>query len=464
MRGADRLIAALEREGVDCVFGLPGGASLPIHDALHDSAIRHVLVRHEAGAGHAAEGYAKASGRVGVALVTSGPGATNLVDADRRRAHGLGPDRVHQRPGAQRPAGHERLPGDRRARHDAADRQALDRGRAPRRRRARRSTRRSTSPARGGRGRCSSTSRATMRAPRPARAPARRRCPGYRTRVRAQRAPAAQRPRRRSRRRGGRCSTRAAASCTPRPRPSCGARAARRPAGDDDADGARRVPRVRPPLARDARHARDARGELGDGRGRPDRRGRRALRRPRDRRRSRRSPARAKIVHIDVDAAEIGKNVEAHIPIVGDARPGAGRLHAHARRAGARPGAARATGGRGSAAGAPRTRPASAEHADGAIDAEAALDALQAATARRGDRHHRRRPAPDVGGQPAALRPPAALADLRRPGHDGLRPARRARARRPRSRPRQVVCVTGDGSLLMNVAGARDRRRRRSCR
>ena len=79
MRGADRLIAALAREGVEAVFGLPGGASLPIHHALHDAPIRHVLVRHEAGAGHAAEGYAKATGRVGVALVTSGPGATNLV-------------------------------------------------------------------------------------------------------------------------------------------------------------------------------------------------------------------------------------------------------------------------------------------------------------------------------------------------------------------------------------------------
>jgi len=79
MRGADHLIAALRREGVDTVFGMPGGASLAIHDALHDSPIRHVLVRHEAGAGHAAEGYAKASGRVGVALVTSGPGATNLT-------------------------------------------------------------------------------------------------------------------------------------------------------------------------------------------------------------------------------------------------------------------------------------------------------------------------------------------------------------------------------------------------
>jgi acetolactate synthase-1/2/3 large subunit len=79
MRGADALIAALERAGVDTVFGMPGGASLPLYDALLDSPIRHVLMRHEAGAGHAAEGYARATGRVGVAFATSGPGATNLV-------------------------------------------------------------------------------------------------------------------------------------------------------------------------------------------------------------------------------------------------------------------------------------------------------------------------------------------------------------------------------------------------
>ncbi len=79
MRAADALIRALAAEGVDLLFGLPGGASLPIHDALYGSGMRHVLVRHEAAAGHAAEGYARASGRVGVALVTSGPGATNLV-------------------------------------------------------------------------------------------------------------------------------------------------------------------------------------------------------------------------------------------------------------------------------------------------------------------------------------------------------------------------------------------------
>jgi acetolactate synthase-1/2/3 large subunit len=79
MRAADALIAALLGEGVEVAFGLPGGASLPLHDAIHDSALRHVLMRHEAAAGHAAEGYARATGRVGVCFATSGPGATNLV-------------------------------------------------------------------------------------------------------------------------------------------------------------------------------------------------------------------------------------------------------------------------------------------------------------------------------------------------------------------------------------------------
>jgi acetolactate synthase-1/2/3 large subunit len=79
MRAADALIAALERGGVDTVFGMPGGATLPLYDALAGSGIRHVLMRHEAAAGHAAEGYARATGRPGVAFATSGPGATNLV-------------------------------------------------------------------------------------------------------------------------------------------------------------------------------------------------------------------------------------------------------------------------------------------------------------------------------------------------------------------------------------------------
>jgi len=81
MRAADALCQALEAEGVEHVFGIPGGANLPTYDALYDSDLIHIQARHEQCAGHAAEGYAKASGKVGVALATSGPGATNLVTA-----------------------------------------------------------------------------------------------------------------------------------------------------------------------------------------------------------------------------------------------------------------------------------------------------------------------------------------------------------------------------------------------
>ena len=81
MRAVDALIECLKAEGVEVVFGLPGGANLPTYDAFYDGGIKHILVRHEQGGGHAAEGYAKATGNVGVALGTSGPGATNLVTA-----------------------------------------------------------------------------------------------------------------------------------------------------------------------------------------------------------------------------------------------------------------------------------------------------------------------------------------------------------------------------------------------
>jgi acetolactate synthase-1/2/3 large subunit len=77
--GADSLIRSLETVGVDVVFGIPGGTILPAYDPLLTSPIRHILMRHEQGAGHAAEGYAQATGRVGVCMATSGPGATNLV-------------------------------------------------------------------------------------------------------------------------------------------------------------------------------------------------------------------------------------------------------------------------------------------------------------------------------------------------------------------------------------------------
>src|SRR6478752_6689191 len=79
MSGAKMLLECLVREGVDCFFGYPGGVTLPFYDALYDHHIRHVLVRHEENACFAAEGYARATGRVGVCCATSGPGATNLT-------------------------------------------------------------------------------------------------------------------------------------------------------------------------------------------------------------------------------------------------------------------------------------------------------------------------------------------------------------------------------------------------
>lgn len=79
MKGSEALLKALEREGVEVIFGHPGGAIMPVYDALYDSPIRHILVRHEQGGVHAATAYARASGRVGVVMATSGPGALNLV-------------------------------------------------------------------------------------------------------------------------------------------------------------------------------------------------------------------------------------------------------------------------------------------------------------------------------------------------------------------------------------------------
>ncbi len=79
LSGAEILLKSIEAEGVDTIFGYPGGMALPIYDALYDSGIRHILGRHEQGVAHAADGYARATGRPGVCLATSGPGATNLV-------------------------------------------------------------------------------------------------------------------------------------------------------------------------------------------------------------------------------------------------------------------------------------------------------------------------------------------------------------------------------------------------
>ena len=79
--GAQILVDSLQEQGVECIFGIPGGAVIPLFDCLYDSSLKHILARHEQGAGHMADGYARASGKVGVCVATSGPGATNLVTA-----------------------------------------------------------------------------------------------------------------------------------------------------------------------------------------------------------------------------------------------------------------------------------------------------------------------------------------------------------------------------------------------
>lgn len=79
MNGAEAVVSVLEKEGVEIIFGYPGGAALPLYDALYSGNIKHVLTRHEQGAAHAADGYARATGKVGVCISTSGPGATNLI-------------------------------------------------------------------------------------------------------------------------------------------------------------------------------------------------------------------------------------------------------------------------------------------------------------------------------------------------------------------------------------------------
>ena len=173
MTGAQSLVASLEQVGADVVFGIPGGAILPAYDPLYDSEkVRHILVRHEQGAGHAAEGYAMVTGKVGVCMATSGPGATNLVTpiAD---AH-MDSVPIVAITGQVASAGHRhrRLPGSRHPRHHHADHQALASWSPSPRTSPRRSRPPSTSPAPAGPVRCWSTSpRTRCRRRRPARWP-----------------------------------------------------------------------------------------------------------------------------------------------------------------------------------------------------------------------------------------------------------------------------------------------------
>ena len=212
MLGSDAILRSLEAEGVEVMFGIPGGAILPTYDAIaRGTTVRHVLARHEQGAGHMAEGYARASGRVGVAIATSGPGATNLVTAiadawmdstpivcitGQVRSNLIGTDAFQETDatGITMPiVKHSWLV------QDVARAAAGDQERLPRR------------PHRPARARCSSTSPRTSRRPSSTSpTPTRSTCPagGRRRRCTSARCT---RPRRRSSRRGSRSSTPAAA-------------------------------------------------------------------------------------------------------------------------------------------------------------------------------------------------------------------------------------------------------------
>ena len=154
MTGAEMVIEALADQGVKHLFGYPGGAVLPIYDALFQQSnrLQHVLVRHEQGAVHAAEGYARSTGKVGCVLVTSGPGATNAVTGLTDALCDSDPAGGDHRAGADAPDRQRRLPGMRHRRHHAALHQAQLPGEEHRRPAAACCTRRSTSPRAGGPG------------------------------------------------------------------------------------------------------------------------------------------------------------------------------------------------------------------------------------------------------------------------------------------------------------------------
>ena len=124
LTGAQILWECLVREGVDTVFGYPGGAILPAYDAMLDFPVRHVLVRHEQGAAHMADGYARASGKVGVAIATSGPGATNLTTGIATAMMDSIPTVFITGQVPSKAPRHRRLPGDGRHRHHPAHHQA----------------------------------------------------------------------------------------------------------------------------------------------------------------------------------------------------------------------------------------------------------------------------------------------------------------------------------------------------
>ena len=152
--GSEILLESLKRQKVDVFFGLPGGAVLPLYDALYSAGIRHLLVRHEQAAAFAADGYARVTGKPGVCLGTSGPGATNLITGLTSAMMDSIPDRRPDRPSPRRVDREGRLSGGRHHRHQSSFHQAVICRSRRRRTFPASSTAPSGPPSRDGRGRC----------------------------------------------------------------------------------------------------------------------------------------------------------------------------------------------------------------------------------------------------------------------------------------------------------------------
>ena len=300
MTGAQMVLRALADQGVEHIFGYPGGAVLPIYDALFkQNGIKHILVRHEQGAVHAAEGYARSTGKAGVVLVTSGPGATNAVTGLTDALMDSIPLVVHHRPGADASDRQRRLPGMRHGRHHPALHQAQLAGEG--RERSARVLHEAFYIARTGRpgpvvvdipkdvqfAKGAYTGPSQRRSTRPT-------ARSSRATMRADRAGGrddGERP-------SGRSSTPAAASSIPGPAASELLRELVRMTGfpiTSTLMGLGAFPASRPAMARHARHARHLRSQHRHARLRPDDLHRRALRRPRHR------PARRLLARLEED-------------------------------------------------------------------------------------------------------------------------------------------------------------------
>ena len=331
--GAQALFRSLEGEGVDIVFGIPGGAILPAYDPLIDSKVRHVLCRHEQGAGHAAEGYAWATGKVGVAIATSGPAACNLVTRARRREDGLGPDGRDHRPGPDAGGRQRRLPGGRhhrasRCRSPSTTSWSRTRTSWPR------ALREAFHIARTGR-----PGPVLVDIPKDVqlqefewRWPESVDLPGYRpttkgnleqVRSAAAMIMASERPVLYV---GGGVIKAEAHEGAPRARRTTGGS---RSSTTLMARGA--FPDTHELALGHAGHARRLHGGDRDAEGRPAGGARLAVRRPGDRQARHSFATDAKIIHVDIDPAEIGKNRAADVPIVGDCKDVIAKLHTELR-------------------------------------------------------------------------------------------------------------------------------------